>query len=145
MRFSDFWQEADLKTTNSPNSTSKPEDLPSHIFEPHAGLFAMGLNQSLSSLPFLTSLGNFSFYLSDSPLPHWLGRTLHIEKKFSGSLREIAKAIKAEHWENVTITARNCGMNTADLIKQLGTRENHAKHGFIYKNQKEFTLYVGSI
>jgi hypothetical protein len=77
--------------------------------------------------------------------PRWLGRTLIIETIFSGSLREIGRKLKENNQLKITITARNCGIKTLDLVKQLGTIENHERHGFIYKDESGFTLFVGTI
>ncbi len=121
------------------------DPLHQYMFEPHSGLFALGLNRILDEVPGLTATGNYSFFRSNQPLPKWLGRTLRIEFQCKGSLREISRQLHENKLTHITITARNCGMNTAELIKQLGTKENHAKHGFIYKENKEFTIFVGVI
>lgn len=116
-----------------------------YIFEPHAGLFALGLNRQLSELPGVESRGNYSFFLTPIPWPKSMGRTLITQHVFTGSLREISRKLKENNLFKITITARNCGIKTVDLIKKLGTSENHLIHGFILKDEHGFTLYVGVI
>ncbi len=135
--------ELQLNPNTSEGSEIKSE-LP-FIFEPHAGLFAMGLNRLLSALPGVETRGNYSFFITPVPWPKTMGRTLITKHVFTGSLREIGRKLKENNLLNTTITARNCGIKTADLIKQLGTKENHLQHGFMYKDELGFTLYIGVI
>lgn len=115
------------------------------IYEPHAGLFCLGLQRNISTRWGFESLGNDSFFLSPEILPKWLGRSLEIEVIFEGSLREIGRKLKENQLDNITITARNCGMATLALVQKLGTKENSKLHGFIFKSQDTFTLYVGKV
>jgi hypothetical protein len=153
--FSSLWESMDTKLKKAPE-TSMPAitnnsnisintSPPQFIFEPHAGLFALGLNRNFASIASVQTLGNYSFFLTDFMPPRWLGRTLIIETIFSGSLREIGRKLKENNQLKITITARNCGIKTLDLVKQLGTIENHERHGFIYKDESGFTLFVGTI
>ncbi len=114
-------------------------------FEPHAGIFCMGMQREIAAKWQLESLGNDSFFLSPAALPKWLGRTLKIEAILKGSLREIGRKLKENQQDNITITARNCGMATLALVQKLGTKENSQLHGFIFKSGDSFCLYVGKV
>lgn len=117
----------------------------SFVFEPHAGLFALGLNHTVGLWPFVQPLGHHSFFKTEIKFPEWMGRTLKIKVELDGSLREISKRLKELHFTGITITARNCGIPTTEVVKQLGTRENSELHGFILKQTSGFTLFVGTI
>ena len=116
-----------------------------YVFEPHAGLFALALNREFSLWPNMKMLGNYSFFLVRLKFPNWLGRTLTIEQVFEGSLREISKRLKESQQTQITITARNCGVSTSEIIKQLRTTENNHLHGFLYKDACGFKLITGKI
>ncbi len=134
-----------LSINSNSMEVSKIQPSQTLLFEPHAGLFALGLNRQLSELPGVSTLGNYSFFITPNLWPKTLGRTLIVNHIFNGSLREIGRKLKENNLFKITITARNCGIKTADLIKQLGTKENHLLHGFIYKDENGFTLYIGTI
>ena len=116
-----------------------------YIYEPHAGIFCMGMQREIAAKWQLESLANDSFFLSPAPLPKWLGRSLKIDQLITGSLREIGRKLKENQQDNITITARNCGMATLALVQKLSTKENSQLHGFIYKSGDEFCLYVGKV
>ena len=124
---------------------AKSELAAEFIYEPHAGIFCMGMQREIAAKWQLESLGNDSFFLSPAALPKWLGRTLKIEAILKGSLREIGRKLKENQQYNITITARNCGMATLALVQKLGTKENSQLHGFIFKSGDSFCLYVGKV
>lgn len=123
----------------------KSANAAAYIYEPHAGIFCMGMQREIAAKWQLESLGNDSFFLSPAALPKWLGRTLKIEAILKGSLREIGRKLKENQQDNITITARNCGMATLALVQKLGTKENSQLHGFIFKSGDSFCLYVGKV